>query len=50
MSEEDLDAEEERRAEYYLHPNVKEAVFRYIYGKVQQKRFELEATLGIKYN
>lgn len=40
--------EEERRAEYYQQPWVNEAVSRYLYSKVQQKRAELEQSLGIK--
>lgn len=44
------DNEAERRAEYYYQPQIMEGTFRYIYHKVQQKRAELESTLGIKNN
>lgn len=44
------DSEAERRAEYYYQPQIMEGTFRYIYHKVQQKRAELESTLGIKNN
>ncbi|EFO26461.1 brahma associated protein [Loa loa] len=44
------DSEVERRAEYYYQPQIMEGTFRYIYHKVQQKRAELESTLGIKNN
>lgn len=44
------DNELERRVEKYLQPDVQEGVYRYIYGKVQQKRFELECTLGVRNN
>ncbi|XP_014770233.1 SWI/SNF-related matrix-associated actin-dependent regulator of chromatin subfamily D member 1 isoform X42 [Octopus bimaculoides] len=40
--------EEERRADYYYQPWVQEAVCRYFYGKVQQRRLELEQALGIR--
>ena len=41
-------AEEERRAEYYTEQWSYEAVSRYFYNKVQQKRAELEQALGIR--
>lgn len=44
------DYELERRADKYVQPDVQEGVYRYIYGKVQQKRFELETALGLKNN
>jgi SWI/SNF-related matrix-associated actin-dependent regulator of chromatin subfamily D len=44
------EAELERRAEYFHQPQIQEGVFRYIYSKVQQKRAELEASLGVKNN
>uniref|UniRef100_A8QGC5 Brahma associated protein 60 kDa, putative n=1 Tax=Brugia malayi TaxID=6279 RepID=A8QGC5_BRUMA len=44
------DSEAERHAEYYYQPQIMEGTFRYIYHKVQQKRAELESTLGIKNN
>ncbi|KAG7265415.1 hypothetical protein CRUP_005603 [Coryphaenoides rupestris] len=40
--------EEERRAEFYQSPWVPEAVGRYVYSKVQQRRQELEQVLGIR--
>lgn len=44
------DSESERRAEFYYQPQIQEATFRYLYQKVQQKRAELESTLGVKNN
>uniref|UniRef100_A0A8C7XG43 SWI/SNF related BAF chromatin remodeling complex subunit D2 n=1 Tax=Oryzias sinensis TaxID=183150 RepID=A0A8C7XG43_9TELE len=40
--------EEERRAEFYEAPWMPEAVGRYVYSKVQQRRQELEQVLGIR--
>lgn len=40
--------EEERRADYYYQPWCQEAVCRYFYGKVQQRRMEIEQALGIR--
>lgn len=40
--------EEERRADYYTEQWSYEAVSRYFYNKVQQKRVELEQALGIR--
>jgi len=40
--------EEERRVDFYYQPWVTEAVCRYFYGKIQQKRAELDASLGIR--
>uniref|UniRef100_A0A023F5K6 Putative swi/snf transcription activation complex subunit n=1 Tax=Triatoma infestans TaxID=30076 RepID=A0A023F5K6_TRIIF len=42
--------EEERRAEFYYQNWAPEAVCRYFYTKVQQKRAELEQALGIRNN
>ncbi|CAL8109410.1 unnamed protein product [Orchesella dallaii] len=42
--------EEERRAEFYWQPWTQEAVCRYFYSKLQQKRAELEQALGIRNN
>lgn len=42
--------EEERAADYYQQPWVQEAVCRYFYGKVQQRRVELERALGLGSN
>ncbi|KAI1712412.1 SWIB/MDM2 domain-containing protein [Ditylenchus destructor] len=50
ISEVNSDFEQERRADMYYQSHTQEGVFRYIYGKVQQKRVELEATLGVKNN
>ncbi|KAL3123262.1 hypothetical protein niasHT_006805 [Heterodera trifolii] len=50
LSEISADYEMERRADNYYQPVVQEGVFRYIYAKVQQRRFELEATLGVRNN
>lgn len=40
--------EEERRAQFYYQPWTSEAVNRYFYTKIQQKRAELEQALGIR--
>ncbi|XP_052268117.1 SWI/SNF-related matrix-associated actin-dependent regulator of chromatin subfamily D member 1-like [Dreissena polymorpha] len=40
--------EEERHAQYYMRPWSQEAVCRYFYSKVQQRRMELEQALGIR--
>ncbi|KAG9339672.1 hypothetical protein JZ751_023318 [Albula glossodonta] len=40
--------EEERMAEFYFQPWAQEAVCRYFYSKVQQRRQELEQALGIR--
>jgi len=40
--------EEERRADFYWQPWIQEAVCRYFYSKLQQKRAELEQALGIR--
>lgn len=42
--------EEERRSDFFYQPWAQEAVCRYFYSKVQQKRAELEQALGIKNN
>ena len=39
---------DERKAEYYQQPAVGEAVHRYYYAKIQQRRAELEIGLGIR--
>ncbi|PIK37671.1 putative regulator of chromatin subfamily D member 1, partial [Apostichopus japonicus] len=38
--------EDERHGEFYLQPWIQEAVRRYFYAKVQQRRAELEQALG----
>lgn len=40
--------EEERKSDFFYQPWTQEAVCRYFYGKVQQKRAELEQALGIR--
>ncbi|XP_031439454.1 SWI/SNF-related matrix-associated actin-dependent regulator of chromatin subfamily D member 3b isoform X3 [Clupea harengus] len=40
--------EEERRAEFYHEPWTQEAVSRYFYSKIQQRRQELEQALAIR--
>lgn len=40
--------EEERRSDFYYQRWAQEAVCRYFYGKVQQRRAELEQALGIR--
>ena len=40
--------EEERHAEYFYQTWVNEAVNRYFYNKIQQRRAELEQALGIR--
>ncbi|XP_053368101.1 SWI/SNF-related matrix-associated actin-dependent regulator of chromatin subfamily D member 2 [Clarias gariepinus] len=40
--------EEERRSEFYQAPWIQEAVGRYVFSKVQQRRQELEQVLGIR--
>jgi SWI/SNF-related matrix-associated actin-dependent regulator of chromatin subfamily D len=39
--------EEERHAEFFYQPWIPEAVSRYFYSKIQQKRTELEHLLGL---
>lgn len=40
--------EEERRTDYYYQPWAQEAVCRYFYQKIQQRRAELDSALGVK--
>ncbi|XP_013924178.1 PREDICTED: SWI/SNF-related matrix-associated actin-dependent regulator of chromatin subfamily D member 3 isoform X1 [Thamnophis sirtalis] len=40
--------EEERRADFYQQPWSQEAVSRYFYCKIQQRRQELEQSLGVR--
>jgi len=40
--------EEERRVDFYYQPWVNESVCRYFYGKIQQKRAELDSGFGIR--
>lgn len=40
--------EEERKSDFFYQAWTQEAVCRYFYGKVQQKRAELEQSLGIR--
>ncbi|XP_049616010.1 SWI/SNF-related matrix-associated actin-dependent regulator of chromatin subfamily D member 2 isoform X2 [Syngnathus scovelli] len=48
MTEVSGNPEEERRTEFYQAPWMPEAVGRYVYTKVQQRRQELEQVLGIR--
>ena len=48
MTEVSGNPEEERRVECYYQPWVTEGVCRYFYGKIQQKRAELDSSLGIR--
>ncbi|KAI6239553.1 SWI/SNF-related matrix-associated actin-dependent regulator of chromatin subfamily D member 1 [Aphelenchoides fujianensis] len=50
INEINTDTEAERRADYYHQPQIEEGVYRYIYGRIQQKRQELEVSLGLKPN
>ncbi|CAI4228811.1 unnamed protein product [Auanema sp. JU1783] len=50
MTEAHGESESERRAEHYHRPETQEGVFRYMYHKIQQKRAELEASLGVRNN
>ncbi|KAL8586999.1 SWI SNF, matrix associated, actin dependent regulator of chromatin, subfamily d, member 1 [Nucella lapillus] len=40
--------EEERHADFFYQPWAQEAVCRYFYGKVNQRRLELEQALGLR--
>ena len=40
--------EEERQTDFYYQPWAQEAVCRYFYQKIQQKRSELDTSLGLK--
>ncbi|CAH2281611.1 SWI SNF-related matrix-associated actin-dependent regulator of chromatin subfamily D member 3 [Pelobates cultripes] len=40
--------EQERRADFYQEPWSQEAVSRYFYCKIQQRRQELEQSLGVR--
>ena len=40
--------EEERHTDFYYQPWAQEAVCRYFYQKIQQKRAELDSVLGVK--
>merc|ERR1711981_1197115 len=40
--------EEERKVNFYYQPWVTEGVCRYFYGKIQQKRAELDSSLGVR--
>jgi SWI/SNF-related matrix-associated actin-dependent regulator of chromatin subfamily D len=40
--------EEERKSDFFYQAWTQEAVCRYFYGKVQQRRAELEQALGIR--
>ena len=40
--------EEERHTDFYYQPWAQEAVCRYFYQKIQQKRAELDTALGVR--
>jgi len=40
--------EEERQTDFYYQPWAQEAVCRYFYQKIQQRRSELDSVLGLK--
>lgn len=40
--------EEERHTDFYYQPWAQEAVCRYFYQKITQKRSEIESSLGLK--
>jgi len=46
MTDQPGDVEEERRADYYYQPWMQEAVCRYFYRKVQERRNDLELALS----
>jgi len=48
MTDSQGNSEEERKAQYYNESWTDEAVCRYFYNKVQQRRSELEQVLGIR--
>ncbi|CAD5221890.1 unnamed protein product [Bursaphelenchus okinawaensis] len=48
LNEQSSEYELERRADFFYQPHVQEGVFRYLYGKVQQRRQEIENMLGVK--
>lgn len=48
MTDHSGNPEEERMSDYFYQPWTQEAVFRYFYSKVQQRRAELEQALGIR--
>ncbi|CAJ0582787.1 unnamed protein product, partial [Mesorhabditis spiculigera] len=50
VSEQHGEIEEEKKAETYLQPNIPEAVHRHYYAKIQQRRHELEQSLGLRHN
>ncbi|CAJ0957558.1 unnamed protein product, partial [Mesorhabditis belari] len=50
FTEQTGDGENERYAEAYYQPHIQEGTFRYIYTKVQQRRAELEHSLGVRNN
>ncbi|CAB3402749.1 unnamed protein product [Caenorhabditis bovis] len=50
LTESSGDGEAERHADHYIKPDAEEAVQRYMYQKIQQKRAELEQSLGVRNN
>lgn len=48
MTDQNGNPEEERLSDFFYQPWTQEAVCRYFYSKVQQRRIELEQALGIR--
>ncbi len=48
MTDQTGNPEEERNFDFFFQSWTQEAVCRYFYGKVQQRRAELEQALGIR--
>lgn len=48
MTDQSGNPEEERLSDFFYQPWTQEAVCRYFYSKVQQRRIELEQALGIR--
>ena len=48
MTDQAGNPEEERRSDFFYQPWTQEGVCRYFYGKVQNRRHEVEQALGIR--
>lgn len=48
MTDQNGNSEEERMSDFFFQPWTQEAVSRYFYSKIQQRRAELEQALGIR--
>lgn len=48
MTDQNGNPEEERLSDFFYQPWTQEAVCRYFYSKIQQRRAELEQALGIR--